>query len=219
MCTKKCIKCNLEKELNNENFHYSNIDKNTYKPICRQCRNKRKIIHPKIKNEDTKLYCHRCQNFKNENEFGVGAGKSRNYRKAICKSCHNLENRNIRMLNSNNFNFFIKKIYNSMRYRSKKYSQDIDFDIQYLIDLYNFQNGKCAISGIEMTFLIGEYIKIPTNISIDRIDSSKGYIKDNIHLVCTIINTMKNNLTLDDFKMYITLTYNNINNNEINKNN
>lgn len=41
-----------------------------------------------------------------------------------------------------------------------------------------------------------------TNVSIDRIDSNKGYTKDNVQLVCSAINFMKSNLSLNDFIMY-----------------
>lgn len=41
-----------------------------------------------------------------------------------------------------------------------------------------------------------------TNVSIDRIDSSKGYTKDNIWLICSAVNFMKSNLNLEEFKQY-----------------
>lgn len=39
----------------------------------------------------------------------------------------------------------------------------------------------------------------PNTISLDRIDSSKGYIKENIVFCCADINYMKNNLTKERF--------------------
>lgn len=63
-------------------------------------------------------------------------------------------------------------------------------DIDFLHSLYLKQNGKCAISGETLTY-ITENGKCPTNISIDRIDSSVGYEKENIQLVCAVVNTMK----------------------------
>ncbi|MEE0616836.1 MAG: hypothetical protein UCP83_06055 [Intestinibacter bartlettii] len=41
-----------------------------------------------------------------------------------------------------------------------------------------------------------------TNVSIDRIDSSKGYTKNNIWLICSAVNFMKSNLNLEEFKQY-----------------
>ena len=42
--------------------------------------------------------------------------------------------------------------------------------------------------------------RIPTNISVDRIDSSGGYTRDNIQLVCMAVNQMKSDL--DDNTFY-----------------
>lgn len=36
-------------------------------------------------------------------------------------------------------------------------------------------------------------------LSIDRIDSSKGYTRDNVVLVCSSINVMKNSHSIDEF--------------------
>lgn len=48
--------------------------------------------------------------------------------------------------------------------------------------------------------------------SVDRLDSSKGYIEGNIVITTNTINIMKNNLSLEEFKKQIKLLYNNINN-------
>ena len=42
-----------------------------------------------------------------------------------------------------------------------------------------------------MTLIIGNGKRNKYNLSIDRIDSSKGYTKDNIQLVCSAANMMK----------------------------
>jgi hypothetical protein len=44
--------------------------------------------------------------------------------------------------------------------------------------------------------------RILTNLSIDRIDSKKGYIKDNIQFVCMAVNQMKSDLTLDELYFF-----------------
>jgi hypothetical protein len=71
-------------------------------------------------------------------------------------------------------------------------------DINYLENLWESQQGLCAISKIEMTKILGQG-KINTNISIDRIDSDKGYVIGNVQLVCRVINQAKNNLKQIDF--------------------
>lgn len=82
------------------------------------------------------------------------------------------------------------------KYRSKQSGREHSINTEYLRGLYIGQEGKCALSGIKMT-IIGErgsddYWK---SISIDRIDSSKGYIEGNVQLVCTGVNYMKKDMT------------------------
>jgi len=62
-----------------------------------------------------------------------------------------------------------------------------------LIQLYRDQNGKCALSGKTMTWMNGRIH--PTSITIDRIDSTKGYTRGNIQLLCHSVNRMKGDAT------------------------
>jgi len=68
---------------------------------------------------------------------------------------------------------------------------EVDIDLDFLERMWNEQDGRCAITGYPMTYskscLFG--------VSIDRIDSSKGYTKNNIQLVCQAINFGKNQYT------------------------
>lgn len=68
-------------------------------------------------------------------------------------------------------------------------------DFQYLKNLYNEQNGKCAITKMNMTHDKSLYA-----ISVDRINSEVGYIPDNVQLVCRWINLAKNTHTNEEIK-------------------
>lgn len=83
--------------------------------------------------------------------------------------------------------------------KGKRKYQSLEFDItkEYIKELYLKQDGKCAISNIPMTYISGSG-KHATNISIDRIDSNKGYTKDNVQLVCSHVNMMKSDLSLEE---------------------
>ena len=83
--------------------------------------------------------------------------------------------------------------------KGKRKYQPLDFDItkEFIKELYLKQDGKCAISKIPMTYIAGSGKHI-TNVSIDRIDSNKGYTKDNVQLVCSQVNMMKSDLTFDE---------------------
>jgi hypothetical protein len=83
----------------------------------------------------------------------------------------------------------------------RKQHLGFDLDLVYLVRLYESQGGKCAISGVEMTYLAGNG-KVNTNISIDRIDSSKGYTRDNVQFVCDMVNRMKSNMSLSELRWW-----------------
>jgi len=67
-----------------------------------------------------------------------------------------------------------------------------------LVTLWERQHGYCALSGWQLTTKLGSGT-VPTNCSIDRIDSTKGYELGNIQLVCRAANIAKSNLTPDMF--------------------
>lgn len=74
-------------------------------------------------------------------------------------------------------------------------------DLQYLHELWDKQKGLCALSGMPMTYYFDSG-RVPTNLSVDRIDSSLGYIKGNIQLVCMAVNQMKSDLTVEQLKYF-----------------
>lgn len=87
--------------------------------------------------------------------------------------------------------------------KRRAYKKKIPFEIttDYLKKLFDQQDGKCFYSGLPMT--VADDKKY--SISVDRIDSSKGYTKDNVVLAAFIVNTMKNDLSLEDFKEIVNV--------------
>ena len=81
---------------------------------------------------------------------------------------------------------------------------EFDLTIDFILNLARKQGNRCAYSGKELIWTI----KNNYSTSIDRIDSDKGYTKDNVHLVSKIANQAKNNLTHDEFLEMINTIYN-----------
>lgn len=98
----------------------------------------------------------------------------------------------------------------SIRYRSDEKGIPFDVDDEYLWNLYLQQDKKCALTGVNITF--GEYArnKKDTTASLDRIDSSKGYTKDNVQWVHKHINKMKLDSTEDEFINWCRLVANHV---------
>ena len=89
-----------------------------------------------------------------------------------------------------------------LRYSRKKRDPHIKFDItkENIHDLYDKQEGCCALSGLRLThFRNGSGIPNPYNISIDRIDPDLDYTEDNIQLVCHAVNMMKARMSDEQF--------------------
>lgn len=78
-----------------------------------------------------------------------------------------------------------------IRLRAKKKNLDFDLDAKFLWELYIGQDKKCAITGNDLD--------IDKDGSLDRIDSSKGYIKNNVWWVKKDINKMKLDFSLSHF--------------------
>lgn len=71
-------------------------------------------------------------------------------------------------------------------------------------DLFEIQKGLCALSGIE---LILDAPRAQITASLDRIDSSKGYVLGNIQWIHKDINKMKNDMDEKTFRMWIDRIY------------
>ena len=92
--------------------------------------------------------------------------------------------------------------YNRARAGATRLPRNFEFSvsIEYLWDLFLKQNRKCALSGVDIDFNREKFKKIQQfSASLDRIDSSKGYIEGNVQWVHKDINIMKMDLQQNKF--------------------
>ena len=68
-------------------------------------------------------------------------------------------------------------------------------------ELFEQQDGKCALSGVDLYFAKNskELKQQMMTASLDRIDSTKGYIKGNVQWVHKIVNYMKQDYNQTEF--------------------
>lgn len=78
---------------------------------------------------------------------------------------------------------------NSMHINPKRLAilNTIEIDLDFLLSLYADQRGLCALSGLPMSHEFNDLC----SISVDRVDSTKGYIPGNVQLVCKWVNLAK----------------------------
>jgi hypothetical protein len=73
--------------------------------------------------------------------------------------------------------------------------------IEYAWKLFIKQNRKCALSGVQLEFpkFLREKADTLSRPSLDRIDSTKGYIKGNVQWVSVAVNYMKLDYSQSEF--------------------
>lgn len=96
------------------------------------------------------------------------------------------------------------------RFRKGAKVRNIEFTVtaKYLYELFMSQNECCALSGIKLTLPINSKNCNKGTASIDRIDSSKGYIEGNVQWVFKLINFMKYTLSQEEFLEYCKIITN-----------
>ena len=81
--------------------------------------------------------------------------------------------------------------------------RNIDFDLESntLYELYEKQNGKCYYTGIDITHNLGcsDY----DSISVERLEPSMGYTKNNVVLAAFNINSLKGMMSENQFKLFL----------------
>lgn len=146
-------------------------------------------------------------------------------RKTICKNCLSDKNKSFysdlsddvrkdkirkqtKWVNNNIIRFRVLAAKN----RSIRKNLAFDIDDDFINDLLIKQNNKCKYSNIMLDFKTGSdnLTFNPNTLSIDRIDSNLGYIKENVVLVTAIVNLMKNGLSESEFLKTIKLINNNV---------
>ena len=142
--------------------------------------------------------CVNCNKSLPKSSFEVSDARG-TYLRTVCKSCRNVERNKNR---SNNPESYIRHLYSQLKYSRKKKNPELKWAIEPedLISLWNLQDGRCALTGIFMTWGKDGSGRKELNISIDRIDPNEHYIPGNIQLVCGRVNYMKH--TLPEEELY-----------------
>lgn len=104
---------------------------------------------------------------------------------ARCKPCNKEYDREFRKRSpKNGFNLVVGKLRRGHRRAQHGFNIDADF----LLELWHKQEGKCALTGLPMTYSQGLN---PFSVSVDRIVPKKGYYKKNVRLICFAVNSLR----------------------------
>lgn len=84
-----------------------------------------------------------------------------------------------------------KIIKSGIKRRTKRSNLEVNITKEYVNQLFFEQNGKCKLSGIDISLPI-TWRDRTYSASLDRIDSNLGYVVGNVQWVHKHINVMKN---------------------------
>ena len=153
-------------------------------PKCEQVKSSQLFSQCKVRKDGLQCYCKKCH-LKDWNRWyqSLSGEKKARYRK-VSNACTNRSKSRSP-----------KAHLNGILVNILKREPDCGLTMRHLLDLYKRQEGKCSVTGVEMTFIKGEGLTA-TNASVDRIDNELGHEPGNVTLCCYRVNIMRGPMTL-----------------------
>lgn len=129
-------------------------------------------------------------------------------RDKICYKCEHLRKVAYR---SKNPKAYLTRLFTALRSsRTKQGKYPFEVTREYVLSLWETQQGRCAITGVELTYDSADKDKKNSNMSIDRIDPVVGYVEGNVQLAAYRVNSMKSDMTEAQLARWVELIYRNI---------
>ena len=195
MITEKvCTKCKIMKPL--EQYH--NLKNGVYgkHSNCKTCRKtyrKELSFNKPIKG---KMKCEKCNIIKNVNEFYKDRSKSTGLQ-SYCINCQKEKVYESSSKLDSYLTYYISFL--------KKQNKDFNLNLNELLEIYEKQNRKCALTKELLTYYNGKCLtenkyEKKFNIKIQKLEKNKEFNKNNIILVGNSISKMIGTMELKEFK-------------------
>jgi hypothetical protein len=134
----------------------------------------------------TPIYYYKCK---------CDCGNIRSFSKSVIKKGH-MDDCGCTELGIINYKGVPRRLIRMFKGQADVKGKQWDLNIKYLGDLFEKQNGKCFYTGWDLEVGTSRSSK---TASLDRIDSSKGYIEGNVQWVHKDVNIAKNALSHNKF--------------------
>lgn len=173
--TRKCNMCLVEKPKRAFFLHSNGY---SYRSRCMECIGK---IHDAM----TEKKCKKCSQMKPIDQFYNDNSKSDGFMSKCGPCLRSFDNffahlRRQAVLHARDRGKMDQK------HQNNGTRAEVTITAQDLQDMWNTQNGKCALSGLSMTM----DPKQRETVSLERKDPTKGYTKENCILICVLFNAM-----------------------------
>jgi hypothetical protein len=172
------------------------------------------IVEDLLKKCEVTKQCNTCQEHKALFEFSKNKASpdGLQYR---CRSCDKeyqnkrRENNKEACLNYDrkyqakrrqDFDFRLKMLLNASKQRAALKKREHTLTLEDIKEFYPI-DGKCPVFGFDLQFNSGGFRE--TSPSLDRIDSSKGYTRDNVQIISWKANRLKSYATVEDLEILV----------------
>lgn len=192
----KCPKCGVLKT--DENFYREKTGKNAgrFTTYCRKCTALRKKQWenknvPKKGEPGYDIYI--SQRRKRYKELRNRPGRKEQLSKKLKTRLQTVDAR-------------LRRLLQSAKGRARKKQIEYDLDFDFLKGLFINQESKCSLTGIKFCLNLQNKTKTvnPLSPSLDRIDPSGGYTKDNVRLILSCVNIALNQFGEEFFTQWAT---------------
>ena len=140
--------------------------------------------------------CAKCGISKSIADFRLCGGQHRKelgHHRSTCKRCEWLQAYLRRSAGTIRQSLSLRV--RTQRTWDRNHGVECDINVDYLMKLYEQQDGKCAATGLRM---VASFKNLKA-ISIDRIDNLHGHAKGNVRLVCQWVNLARKDHTIAEF--------------------
>jgi len=220
---KKCSTCETEKSL--DDFSKNKKKKNGVNGTCKSCHSeyRKKKYQENKEKEKAQVNFYRKSNPEkytyssmSQHQKNVKTGRNMSSSCAVCGEGIFVTKKDLEfnkdkycssVCRKTTYNDFYDNSLNEFKKRAIIKSLDFDLDKQFLINLLeNKQDGKCAITKVPIEMKgKKERAVLYKSASLDRIDSDKGYVKNNVQWVMLGVNYMKLNFPEEDLHKALVL--------------
>lgn len=180
--SKKCISCDEDKQLDqferdNHKVRLKSGEIKIYQRIRTKCKICRNLQNKNRKNKNKPLHRKKANEYYrlNKSKFRERAYRKKNIIPLLIKTCSR---------------------------HDKEKNRECNIDVNYISTLLTEQQNKCHYCNHEVMLEKGD--RKMSQISIDRIDNSKGHIKGNCIITCLFCNMARNDVPIDLYKLFIS---------------
>ena len=126
-------------------------------------------------------------------------------RNPVCSPCKRSTTRRTRSMT---YAAYLANLVSKSRHDSRRRGiADFNITSEDLVELWDRQQGRCAVSGVVLTHHSDGSGHKDFNASIDRIDSQQGYNLNNVQLVAYRVNLLKQSLSTDMLYWWVKTIY------------